>query len=238
MKKVILGIIAIIVIVGVVVLARGADNGPSITSGELIKIGAILPMTGDFAFAGEAINKGALLAIDEAKAQGINVQYISEDDRSTAVGSTNAANKLVRTDKIHGAITATVQEVKPVAPIFASAGVPLVATWDSNDYIKTAGKDIFTIGFSTEGAGHKMAVYAKNNLKLSKVAVVAQEDEWSSLIASAFEKKFKELGGTVVVSERVQPTQKDFRTILAKIKTSGADGIYFPFLPNTIAPFA
>ena len=238
MKKVILGIIAIIVIVGVVVLARGADNGPSITSGELIKIGAILPMTGDFAFAGEAINKGALLAIDEAKAQGINVQYISEDDRSTAVGSTNAANKLVRTDKIHGAITATVQEVKPVAPIFASAGVPLVATWDSNDYIKTAGKDIFTIGFSTEGAGQKMAVYAKNNLKLSKVAVVGQEDEWSSLIASAFEKKFKELGGMVVVSEKVQPTQKDFRTTLAKIKAAGAEGIYFPFLPNTIAPFA
>lgn len=238
MKKIVLGVVAVIVIVGAVMLVKGNDDQSTLTNGELIKIGAILPMTGDFAFAGEAINQGALLAIDEAKVQGINIQYIAEDDRSTAVGSTNAANKLVRNDKVHGAITATVQEVKPVAPIFASAGVPLLATWDSNDYIKTAGNNIFTIGFSTEGAGQKMALYTRNNLKLSKVAVVAQEDEWSSLIASAFEKKFKDLGGTVVVSERVQPTQKDFRTVLAKIKTAGAEGIYFPFLPNTIAPFA
>ncbi len=237
MKSKIIWIVVAVVVVGGAVWMNQSRQNTELT-GETIKIGAILPMSGDFAVFGEAINKGALLAIDEAKAQGIDIQYISEDDHSTAVGSTNAANKLIKTDKIDGAITATVQEVKPVAPIFLSAGIPLIATWDSNDYIKSAGKDIFTIGFSTEGAGQKMATYAKNNLKLSKVAVIAQEDDWSSLIASSFEKKFKELGGSVVVSERVNPSQKDFRTVLAKIKTAGVDGIYFPFLPNTIAPFA
>ncbi len=238
MKKIIWIVVAVIVIAGAIYIVKGANNQSILTNGELIKIGAILPMSGDFAVFGEAINRGALLAIDEAKEEGINIQYIAEDDHSNAVGSTNAANKLIRSDKVQGVITATVQEVKPVAPIFASAGIPLVATWDSNDFIKTAGKDIFTIGFSTEGAGQKMATYARNNLKLSSVAVIAQEDEWSSLIASAFEKKFKELGGNVLISEKVQPTQKDFRTILAKIKASGAEGIYFPFLPNTIASFA
>ncbi len=202
-----------------------------------IRIGAILPMSGDFAIFGEAINKGALIAVEEAKQEGINIEYIVEDDRSTAVGSINAASKLVGTDKVQGVITATVQEVKPVAPIFTSSGIPLVAVWDSNDYIKSAGSNIFTIGFSTEGSGYKMANYAKNNLKLAKIAVIAQEDEWSSLIASAFERKFKELGGSVVVSEKILPTQKDFRTTLAKIKSAGVDGIYFPFLPSTISPF-
>ncbi len=41
----------------------------------------------------------------------------------------------------------------------------------------------------------------------------------------------------MVVSEKILPTQKDFRTILAKIKSAGVDGIYFPFLPSTISPF-
>lgn len=233
-NKIIWLVVAVVVVGGYFALNKKEDP----QTNEPIKIGAILPLSGDFAVFGEAINRGALLAIDEAKAQGLDIWYISEDDHSTAVGSTNAANKLIKTDKIDGAITATVQEVKPVAPLFLSAGIPLVATWDSNDYIKTAGEDIFTIGFSTEGAGQKMASYAKNNLNLSRVAVIAQEDDWSSLIAGSFEKEFKKLGGSVLVSERVNPNQKDFRTVLAKIKTARVDGIYFPFLPNTIAPFA
>lgn len=237
MKNKIIWLIVAVVVVGGLIWWNQSRQANDLT-GETIKIGAILPMSGDFAIFGEAINKGALIAVEEAKRDGISINYITEDDRSTAVGSTNAANKLVRTDKVQGAITATVQEVKPAAPTFASSGIPLVAVWDSNDYIKSAGSNIFTIGFSTEGAGYKMATYAKNNLKLTKVAVVAQEDEWSSLIASAFEKKFKELGGSVVVSEKVLPTQKDFRTTLAKIKSAGVDGIYFPFLPSTISPFA
>ena len=226
--------LAIVVAVGIGIYLYSQKQR---SSSELIKIGAILPLSGDFAVFGEAINRGAMLAVDEAKQQGFNIQYISEDDHSNAVGSTNAANKLVRTDNVDAAITATVQEVKPVAPIFESANIPLLATWDSNKYIKTAGKNIFTIGFSTEGAGEKMAVYARNSLKLSRVSVLAQKDEWSQLIASAFEAKFKELGGSVVVSEKLSPTQKDFRTVLAKIKSGGTEGIYFPFLPNTIAPF-
>lgn len=228
----------IIIVIAVAALALLLVNKPRArTSVEPIKIGAILPMSGDFADFGEAINKGALIAIEEAKKEGANVEYISEDDHSNPTGSVNAAQKLVQLDKIDGVLTATVQEVKPVASIFESSKVPLVATWDSNDYIKSAGNNIFTIGFSTEDAGYKMAMHAYNTLGLRKVSVVSQKDDWSQLIGEAFAKKFTELGGTIVVNEQLVPSQKDFRSIITKITRSGSEGIYFPFLPGTIAPF-
>ncbi len=201
-----------------------------------IKIGAILPLSGDFAQFGEAVNQGALLATDEAKSQGLTVNYNAQDDKSNAVGSANAANNLVSVFHADGIMTVTVQEVKPVASIFGNSSIPLLAVWDSNNYIKTAGPNIFTIGFSTEDAGGKMATYLLNTLHIKIVAVLSQKDEWSQLIASAFADKFKALGGTVALNESLQPTQKDFRTELAKIKNSSAQALYFPFLPGSIAP--
>ncbi len=199
-------------------------------TGQTIKIGSILPLSGDFAIFGEPISQGAQLAVKEAQEKGIDVQYISEDDRSTLAGSTNAANKLVRVDGVQGVMTAMVQEVKPASPVFAGTQVPLLATWDSTDYIKTqAGPNVFTIGFSTEGAGQKMAMYAYNELHLRKVATLSIKDEWSDLISSAFRDKFKALGGEISVSESLPPTQRDFRTSLAKIKNSNSDGVFFPF---------
>jgi len=225
-------ILVILILAGVVYSLKRSKvaEGP-------IKIGSILSLTGDFAPFGESINQGAQLALDEAKDQGLQVEYFSEDDRSTANGSTTAANKLVRINKVDAVFTATLQEVKPAAPVFSNTEVPLLATWDSNDFIKSAGPNIFSIGFSTEDAGHQMARYAYNNLGVKKAAVIPQLDEWSEIIAGAFEKEFTSLGGQVVLKDKAQPTQKDYRTLIAKIKTSGADGVYFPFLPTTIAPF-
>ncbi len=201
-----------------------------------IKIGGILPLSGPYAQFGEAVNQGAILAVDEAKARGLDVQYINQDDQSVAVGSANAANALIN-DKIDAALTATVEEAKPAGPIFQDASIPLLVTWDSSAYVKSAGSNIFTIGFSTEAAGQKMAEYAYSELGKKTAAVISQKDEWSDNIAAAFAAEFKSLGGTVVFDESLQPNQKDFRTELLKIKNNPVGVVYFPFLPGSIAPF-
>lgn len=201
------------------------------------KIGSILQLTGDFALFGGEIQKGITIAVDEAKAQGVVLEYVSEDDQSKAQGTVNAAKKLITIDRADALLTATVQQVKPIAQTANESGVPLLATWDSNEYLKTAGSQIYTIGFSTEEAGEKMALHAYNVLHLRRVGVIPQIDEWSELIASAFEKKFVSLGGEVPVQDKAQATQKDFRTLISKAKSAQVDGLYFPFLPTSIGAF-
>ena len=222
------------VLLAIILILQNLGNDKS---SNTLKIGAILPLTGDFGSLGEEIKRGAEIATEEAHAKGKNFDFVIEDDKSQSTGSVNATNKLINIDKIDAVFTATVQEVKPIAPIFNQAQTPLLTVWDSNDYLKTAGPYIFTTGFSTEKAGEKMAVYAIETLKLKTVAIIPQIDEWSELIAKSFEEKFKALGGTITMRESAQVTQKDFRTLIAKAKTSNADGIYLPLLPTSAGPF-
>lgn len=193
-------------------------------------IGSVLPLTGTFGILGEDIRRGADLAIFESKAKYPNLIYISEDDHFEQKTAATAANKLISVDKIDMAFTAAVQEAKSMAPIFNGAKIPLLITWDSNEFIKTAGSNIFTIGFSTEGNGEKMAIYGYSDLKLRRVAIINHVDEWSELIAQAFEAKFKALGGTVVAHESALPPTTDYRIQILKAKAANADAIYFPLL--------
>ena len=175
-------VVGITLILGIVLFGVSKNKTPVATGP--IKIGSVLPITGDFAFFGGEILRGAQIAIEEAQKSNPDIKFINEDDHSDAKSSVNAANKLTSIDKVDGVITATLQEVKPMASIFSNGSIPLLATWDSNDYIKTAGKNIFTIGFSTEYAGQIMADHAYNTLKLRNVAVMSALDEWSTIIAN------------------------------------------------------
>lgn len=226
----------VVVVVVAVAWAMFRDNS-EVAQAKPLKIGVILPLTGDFEFFGGEIAKGTQIALEEAKAQGWDVQLITEDDQSKPTGSVNAANKLIHVDKVEAVVAAIHQQIQPMAPIFNQNKVPVLATWDSNNYIKTAGDYIFTIGFSTEDAGEKMATYAYEKLGLRRVAVISAQDDWSEIISTAYKNKFVSMGGQVVMDDKVQPNQKEFRTIITKAKNSNVDGVYSPLLPTTIAPF-
>ena len=111
-----------------------------------IKIGSVLPLSADFGFLGEEINRGALIAVDEAHKSGIDVEYIPEDDAFDAAKSASAANKLISVDHVDAAFTALGEEAKPMAPIFTQAKVPLLVSWDSNETLKGLSNYLFSIG--------------------------------------------------------------------------------------------
>lgn len=204
-----------------------------------IKIGAILPLTGELAFIGEEIQKGMMLAVEEINQNNliknkklIKLKIIFEDDQLVNPRiATTAAHKLINVDKVSATVVTAVNDAKSIAPIFESAKIPLIVLWDSNKDIESW-QYIFSTGFSTEKAGKSMADFAYNNLKLKNVVIVSHIDEWADIISNSFIKEFKSLGGNIIFQEKVPVEESDFRTILTKIKSSAdIDGIYLPFAP-------
>ncbi len=199
-----------------------------------IRIGAILPLTGDAAIVGISIQEGILIAQDEInQAGGINgkpVNVIFEDDRYDNTITLTATQKLLTSDKVAVGIVALVHGAKAVTPTFEQAKVPLVVAWDSTKEIEDSNY-VFSTGFSTELAGKKMADFAFDRLKLRRLAIVLHEDEWSQIIAPAFRKQFESKGGQITLEEKVVVGENDFRTLITKIKNEKADGVYFPLIP-------
>ncbi|MDO8624945.1 MAG: penicillin-binding protein activator [Candidatus Diapherotrites archaeon] len=199
-----------------------------------IKVGAILPLTGDVSIVGTSIEQGIGIAKDEInQTGGINgrkLEVIVEDDHYDNAASVTAANKLLSVDKIDAGIIALVHGAKSVKPVFEKARVPLVVAWDSTREIES-GDYVFSTGFSTERAGIEMADFAFLRLDARKTAIVLHQDEWSEIIGPAFQKEFEQRGGSVALIERVAVGELDFRTILSKIRDQHVDSVYFPLVP-------
>ena len=228
--KTIIGVIIAVIIIGGIwyeVTKEPKEEG-------VIKIGAILPLTGESAIAGISIQQGIEIAVEEInKAGGINnieIRVIFEDDQYDNKITVTAANKLISVDKIDIGIVSLVHGAKAVMPIFEQSKIPLVVAWDSTDELEE-GDYIFSTGFSTELSGRKMANYAYNKLNLRKVAIVLHQDEWSEVIAPAFKKEFQKLGGEVLLEEKVTVGENDFKTIISKIKSKEVDAVYLPLVP-------
>ena len=231
------------IIIGIIVLVligwgiSSYKKQPQANS-ESIKIGAILPLSGDLADIGQEINRGALIAVDELQSQGIKVDYISEDDQFDFKKTASAAQKLTTIDKVDAVFTAIGEQAEPIAKIFNAAKVPLLVAWDSNNNLKKLGDYIFSTGFSSEGSGEKMADFAREKLGLSKVALVSHVDAVADIIVDAFVKKFSNFGGTVISKDRVSADTTDYRSVITKIKNEKADGVYTIFLPPANGLFA
>ncbi len=230
LTKIIIGVIIAIIIIGGIWYIATRESKEE----EVIKIGAILPLTGEAAIAGISIQQGIEIAVEEInKAGGINsreIRVIFEDDQYDNKITVTAANKLISVDKIDIGIVSFVHGAKAVMPIFEQNKIPLVVAWDSTNELEE-GDYIFSTGFSTELSGRKMANYAYNELNLRKVAIVLHQDEWSEVIAPAFKKEFQKLGGEVLLEEKVAVGENDFKTIISKIKSKEADAVYLPLVP-------
>ncbi len=225
-KKYIFGVTALILVVGAALVGWGWSHQGQ-KADNLIRVGAILPLSGDLAFIGGEMQKGMELALKEQPDAGIRIVY--EDDQTFDLkSSVNAANKLINSDHAQVILNSAVNTTKALAPILTENKVPGIVVWDGNKTIDGLGGYVFGNGFSTELAGEKMAEFAYGKLGARHVAVVSAFDEWSEIISQAFVDKFKALGGNIDIWDKVKLDEKDLRVNAAKIKDKESEAIFLP----------
>src|SRR4051794_23906062 len=92
-------------------------------SGQSIKIGFVLPLSGEWAFLGNGIRDGALLAEQDLKAKGIRVKLIFEDNHGDLAASVNIAKNLIDIENVDGMISIISGVAKIIKPLAAKAKV-------------------------------------------------------------------------------------------------------------------
>lgn len=207
---------------------------------DFVKIGAILHLTGDQAEPAEAFLEGIRLGVNEINDGGgiLNkkIQLFIEDDNLQVQQAVSAASKLIYVNKIQAGINASFLESMANGPTFEQNRVPVITLWDSAEDIEKIGDYIFGIGIWTPSAGEKAAEFAYNNLNIKTAVIVSIQNEWSKAVADIFQNKFKELGGTILETHSINPTDtSDFRTTIAKIQAKQPDGIYTPITDGVVA---
>lgn len=201
---------------------------------DKINIGVVMPLTGPVAEPGNNALRGIVIAIDQFNSlNSEQINLIVEDSRSTSKDGVNALNKLINIDNVKiviGDIMSSV--VLASAPIAERNKVVYFTPGGSNPKIRFAGDYIFRDYLSDDFDGKVMARYVKTVLHKNNAAIISVNNDYGVGIENAFISYFKELGGNVILSERHQPDQTDFRNIILKIKNSNADFLYIASLPR------
>ncbi len=197
----------------------------------VIKIGAILVLTGPDAKAGESARKGIKMATEEINADGgvrnKKIKVIYEDDAGEPQKSVSAFKKLVSIEKVPAVIGPMWSScVLAVAPIAEKNKVVVLSPTASNPKITYAGDYIFRNTYSDAIEGAKTAEFAYKELHYSNAAILYVNNDYGMGLKNAFENKFKSLGGKIILSEAYDPKTSDFRTMIAKVKQKKPDFVY------------
>lgn len=198
-----------------------------------LRVGAILPLSGDFAFVGKEMQRGMQLALEDFSDYRIEIIY--EDDRTfDAKSAVLAAKRLTGIEKVDILFNAVVNTTPAIASIVKSTATPTFVIWDSNKRLKALQGPIYGMGFSTEGAGEDMADFAYYEKGLRRISVISAHDEWSEIISNSFAERFAAAGGVVVQHSRVQITETDLRALILKAMQNKAEAIYAPLFSQSL----
>jgi len=216
--------------------AAGAPT-PGVTTGRIL-IGHVASLTGTEATFGDSTDKGIALAVDEANARGgVNGRMLevkTYDNQGKPEESAVAATRLIVQDKVAvllGEVAST--RSLAMAPIADANQVPMITPSSTNPKVTKDGARtrpfVFRVCFIDPFQGTVMAKFARENLKLTRVAVLRDVgSDYSVGLADFFLTKFKELGGTIVDDQSYKDTDSDFKAQLTAIKAKNPEGIYVP----------
>ncbi|WLI12091.1 MULTISPECIES: ABC transporter substrate-binding protein [Pseudomonas] len=226
---------------GFLALAVATALGVSAFAQADIKIGVAGPMTGANAAFGEQYMKGAQAAADAVNAAGgVNgekIVLVKGDDACEPKQAVTVAKDLTN-QKVAGVVghfcsSSTI----PASEIYDEAGIIAITPGSTNPAVTERGLSaMFRMCGRDDQQGIVAGDYIVDVLKGKKVVVLHDKDTYGQGLADATKAQLVKRGVTPVLYEGLTRGEKDFSTIVTKIRGAGADVVYFGGLHPEAGP--
>jgi branched-chain amino acid transport system substrate-binding protein len=225
-----------------VALGGGLLTPPAALAQDAIKVGIVSPMSGPNARYGAFSNRGAELAVKEINeaggVDGHQLELYPADSQGTPVEGVSATRRLIDQDGV-GFVIGDVSSSVTLAmqPVAEDAGVLLLNAASSNPKITYgAGVGGFKWTFrnypTDENRAYVVTKYATEQ-GLTKFAVLSVDSDYGRAAIEFTKKYLPEFGGEIVSEDYYKEGEVDFRSVLAKIRDSGAQAILMYGLADT-----
>ena len=227
----------IIVFSGILIAFAGCNSCNQQKRNETIKIGAILPLTGNSAVWGIPTKEGIELAVEQYNSKiGINgkkIEIIFEDTKGEPKTGVTAAEKLITTDKVVALLDNSNSSITlAVAPTIEKNKIPLMVTGASSPKITQAGEYVYRIWNSDALEGELMGNFAYDSLKVKKCCILYVNNNYGEGLKGVFTEFFSKRGGNIISEESFQEDGSDFRTQVSNVINSKPDAVYLVCYPK------
>lgn len=211
--------------------ACGDDGGGGSASGDkdcTWVIGTMGALSGDFATLGVPIFEGVEYAVAEANEEAdlaCNLEIQREDSQGSSDQAPGLAQRLVINEELVACICPYFSgETLAVGKTFTEAGILMTGT-GTNDTIDEQNYETWFRSVASDGVqGPAAATYIKEVLSPSRVAVVHDGQDYSKGLA---ESVLSELGSGGVGPFVINPDEKDYSAVIAKLANENPDAVYY-----------
>ncbi|WP_338492984.1 branched-chain amino acid ABC transporter substrate-binding protein [Erwinia aphidicola] len=197
-----------------------------------IKVAVVGAMSGPVAQYGDMQWTGAQQAIADINAKGgingdklVAVKYDDVCDPKQAVA---VANKVIN-DGIRYVIGHLCSSsTQPASDIYEDEGVLMITPAATAPDLTSRGYKLImrTTGLDSD-QGPTAAKYILNEVKPQRIAVIHDKQQYGEGLARSVQESLKKGGGNVVMFEGITAGDKDFSTLVARLKKENVDFAYF-----------
>lgn len=217
-----------------------AANGTA-GAAKVAKIGVIAPLSGDLSALGLGIRNSVDLAVRQANEAnaipGWKLELAPEDDQASPDVGKNAATKLSSDNEVVGVVGALNSSVsQSVIPVLQPARVVQVSPANTGPSLTmgagfaTAPKrpyDNFFRTCTTDLIQGKVAAQFLLDSGIKNLATIHDKKIYGQGLVGAVTENFKAGGGTIVGAETINPDDKDFGSVITKVKRVNPQAVFY-----------
>jgi branched-chain amino acid transport system substrate-binding protein len=197
------------------------------TKQDVVKIGASLPLTGDFARYGIAIKNGIDLAYSESDIKN-RIQLVYEDDKGEAKTAVTTVNKLLSSDNVDVLIGgASSSTAASIIPITSSNKKVLISPYATAEALFNEDNYFYSLLPSDSYEGLFMAEYLASQ-GIDSIGILYINNDYGVGIASSFTQGLQKENINILFSEGYGEGESNFRTQINKMKLMGVKAVYLP----------
>ena len=209
---------------------------------KVAKIGVIAPLSGDLSALGLGIQNSVDLAIQQANESnaipGWTLELAAEDDEAKPDVGKNAATKLAGDDEVVGVVGTLNSSVsQSVQPVLAAANIAQVSPANTGPTLTMGAgpgqprsapyPNYFRTCTTDAVQGPFAAKYLLRRRGIKKVATIHDKKAYGQGLVAAFTEEYKAGGGEIVAAETINPDDKDFSSVITKVKGANPEAVYY-----------
>ncbi len=208
---------------------------------EPIKIGLVTALSGQSARAGEALTRGATIAIDEINAKGgvlgRQLQLVRRDDESNPAKGLIAARELIQREKVSAVLGGLDTPVAlAIVPFVNNSKMPFVVPWAAGTNITQNGAAdnyVFRVSAKDSEVDKAIVQFARKTYGTRKPGLILVNNPWGESNEHGLKDAMKEAGIEPAGIEKFEGNDVDVVPQLSRLKQAGADTL---FLVGNVGP--
>lgn len=215
------GVVVVIIAVVLVMGTKGSDEP------EALKIGVMLPLSGEYAWAGENIQRGVEFGLAEYKAAhpDIQIELVVEDDGFDVQKGIAAYRKLVEVNSVDAIIMVSTPVIDAMYETVVTHEVPVMQLGIQTTGI--ADDNIFQTSPSAEAPIEQFAQHLLSMHDFAKTAVFYDNTAGGLQFKGAFEKTYTDTAEYFVMNDK-----EDVRGYALRVAEGEYDAVVFLTSPT------